>query len=119
MAISSKNTSLRIGLDLEREVLDKRIELRVEKMFSEGIVDEVSSLAKDLGVTAKKALGVNQVLELLAGRIDLATAKAETVSATRKFARRQLSWFRRDNKITWLNAQDEDLLEQARRLVGK
>lgn len=107
---------VRIGLELDREILDQRIELRVEKMFEAGLVEEVKVLAKELGVTASKALGVSQVLDLLAGRIDLATAKAETVSATRKFARRQLSWFRRDSKITWLNAQDADLLEQAHRL---
>ncbi|MGA0732876.1 MAG: tRNA (adenosine(37)-N6)-dimethylallyltransferase MiaA, partial [Candidatus Nanopelagicales bacterium] len=71
------------------------------------------------GVTARKALGVSQVLDFLAGRIDLATAKEETVTATRKFSRRQMSWFRRDNKITWLNAQDEDLFEQAHRLGSK
>ena len=106
---------VRIGLELDREILDKRIELRVEKMFQEGI----KGLAADLGVTASKALGVSQVLSLLAGEIDLETAKAETVNATRKFSRRQMSWFRRDGKIQWLNAQDEDLLLQAHRLGVK
>ncbi|MGA1450239.1 MAG: tRNA (adenosine(37)-N6)-dimethylallyltransferase MiaA [Candidatus Nanopelagicales bacterium] len=110
---------LRIGLELDREILDSRIALRVEKMFEMGIVEEVKSLASKLGVTARKALGVSQVLDFLAGRIDLATAKEETVTATRKFSRRQMSWFRRDNKITWLNAQDEDLFEQAHRLGSK
>lgn len=110
---------VRIGLELDREILDKRIELRVEKMFQEGIIEEVKGLASDLGVTASKALGVSQVLSLLAGEIDLETAKAETVNATRKFSRRQMSWFRRDGKIQWLNAQDEDLLLQAHRLGVK
>lgn len=110
---------VRIGLELDREILDKRIELRVEKMFQEGIIEEVKGLAKDLGVTASKALGVSQVLSLLAGEIDLEAAKAETVNATRKFSRRQMSWFRRDGKIQWLNAQDEDLLLQAHRLGVK
>ncbi len=110
---------VRIGLELDREILDSRIALRVEKMFEMGIVEEVESLASELGVTARKALGVSQVLDFLAGRIDLATAKEETVTATRKFSRRQMSWFRRDSKITWLNAQDEDLFEQAHRLGSK
>lgn len=110
---------VRIGLELDREILDSRIALRVEKMFEMGIVEEVKSLASELGVTARKALGVSQVLDFLAGRIDLATAKEETVTATRKFSRRQMSWFRRDSKITWLNAQDEDLFEQAHRLGSK
>lgn len=110
---------VRIGLDLARDVLDQRIELRVEKMFQDGIVQEVERLAANLGVTARKALGVSQVLDFLAGKTDLTQAKTDTVLATRKFARRQLSWFRRDEKITWLSAQDENLLEQTHRLVTK
>lgn len=110
---------VRIGLDLARDVLDQRIDLRVERMFERGIVAEVQAVQAELGVTAKKALGVSQVLEYLSGKIDLAQAKADTALATRKFARRQLSWFRRDQKITWLNAQDRDLFEQTRRLGVK
>jgi len=110
---------VRIGIDIDRDILDERILLRVEKMFSDGIVAEVEGLKSEFGVTAAKALGVSQVLQLLAGEIDLAQAKTDTAAATRKFARRQLSWFRRDDKITWLSAQDENLLEQAHRLVTK
>jgi tRNA dimethylallyltransferase len=110
---------VRIGIEIAREILDERILLRVEKMFEDGIVAEVENLKSEFGVTAAKALGVSQVLQLLAGEIELAQAKADTAAATRKFARRQLSWFRRDKKITWLSAQDENLLEQAHRLVTK
>lgn len=110
---------VRIGIDIDRDILDERILLRVEKMFSDGIVAEVEGLKSEFGVTAAKALGVSQVLQLLSGEIDLAQAKTDTAAATRKFARRQLSWFRRDDKITWLSAQDENLLEQAHRLVTK
>ncbi len=110
---------VRIGLEIERDLLDERILLRVEKMFEDGIVAEVEKLKSEFGVTAAKALGVSQVLQLLAGEIELSHAKADTAAATRKFARRQLSWFRRDEKITWLSAQDENLLEQAHRLVTK
>lgn len=109
----------RIGIEIDREILDERIIARVEKMFSDGIVPEVERLKSEFGVTAAKALGVSQVLQLLAGEIELAQAKTDTAAATRKFARRQLSWFRRDDKITWLSAQDENLLEQAHRLVNK
>ena len=110
---------VRIAIDLARDSLDARIELRVEKMFEDGIVKEVQGLAGALGVTASKALGVSQVLDLLNERCDLSQAKSATVLATRKFARRQLAWFRRDEKIVWLSAQDEDLLAQTHRLVGK
>jgi tRNA dimethylallyltransferase len=88
-------------------------------MFEDGIVKEVQGLAGALGVTASKALGVSQVLDLLNEKSDLSQAKSATVLATRKFARRQLAWFRRDEKIVWLSAQDEDLLAQTHRLVGK
>ena len=110
---------VRIAIDLARDSLDSRIELRVEKMFEDGIVKEVQGLAGALGVTASKALGVSQVLDLLNEKSDLSQAKSATVLATRKFARRQLAWFRRDEKIVWLSAQDEDLLAQTHRLVGK
>ena len=110
---------VRIAIDLARDSLDARIELRVEKMFEDGIVKEVQGLAGALGVTASKALGVSQVLDLLNERCDVSQAKSATVLATRKFARRQLAWFRRDEKIVWLSAQDEDLLAQTHRLVGK
>ncbi len=110
---------VRIAIDLARDSLDARIELRVEKMFEDGIVKEVQGLAGELGVTASKALGVSQVLDLLNERCDVSQAKSATVLATRKFARRQLAWFRRDEKIVWLSAQDEDLLAQTHRLVGK
>ena len=110
---------VRIAIDLARDSLDARIELRVEKMFEAGIVKEVQGLAGALGVTASKALGVSQVLDLLNERCDVSQAKSATVLATRKFARRQLAWFRRDEKIVWLSAQDEDLLAQTHRLVGK
>ena len=110
---------VRIAIDLARDSLDARIELRVEKMFEAGIVKEVQGLAGALGVTASKALGVSQVLDLLNEKSDLSQAKSATVLATRKFARRQLAWFRRDEKIVWLSAQDEDLLAQTHRLVGK
>ena len=110
---------VRIAIDLDRDSLDARIELRVEKMFEAGIVKEVQGLAGALGVTASKALGVSQVLDLLNERCDVSQAKSATVLATRKFARRQLAWFRRDEKIVWLSAQDEDLLAQTHRLVGK
>ena len=110
---------VRIAIDLARDSLDSRIELRVEKMFEDGIVKEVQGLAGALGVTASKALGVSQVLDLLNERSDVSQAKSATVLATRKFARRQLAWFRRDEKIVWLSAQDEDLLAQTHRLVGK
>jgi tRNA dimethylallyltransferase len=105
-----------IGLDRDTAELDERIEQRVDTMFAHGLVDEVRALLplglRD-GRTASRALGYQQVLAALDGDGDLATATAETVRATRRFVRRQRSWFRRDQRITWLDAARPDLLAAA------
>ena len=93
-----------IGLQLPRDELDERIERRVDRMWREGFVEEVRTLEGDGlrdGVTASRALGYVQVLALLAGEPDEQSARDETVRATRRFARRQESWFHRDPRITW------------------
>lgn len=106
-----------IGLSLDREVLDERIALRVEKMWADGFVDEVRRLeATGLreGRTACRAIGYRQVLQLLAGQVDEAAAKEGTITRTRRFARKQLGWFRRDDRITWVDATRpaEDLADE-------
>jgi tRNA dimethylallyltransferase len=105
-----------IGLDRDTAELDERIEQRVDTMFAHGLVDEVRALLPlglRAGRTASRALGYQQVLTALDGDGDLATAAAETVRATRRFVRRQRSWFRRDQRITWLDAARPDLLAAA------
>ncbi len=95
------------GLDVPRDVLDERIEQRVEKMWADGLVDEVRGLAAHglrEGRTASRALGYRQVLAFLDGELTEAEAKQATTSGTRRFARKQLGWFRRDPRITWLPA---------------
>ena len=96
---------VQLGIDVPYDVLDQRIALRVERMWEQGFVDEVRALEqrglRD-GVTAVRALGYAPVLQYLDGLIDEGTAKATTAQTTRRFARRQLSWFRRDPRITWL-----------------
>ncbi|GGM62116.1 tRNA dimethylallyltransferase [Longimycelium tulufanense] len=96
-----------IGLDRAPAELDERVDLRVERMFDAGLVDEVGALEKvglRQGRTASRALGYQQVLAALDGEYDLATAAVETARATRRFVRRQRSWFRRDQRITWFDA---------------
>jgi len=95
-----------IGLRMNRADLDRRIDARVERMWQDGFVDEVRRLAAaglSEGPTASKALGYEQVLRMLAGRAEESDARAETVRATRRFARRQESWFNRDQRICWLD----------------
>ena len=113
-------SDVRIALDMPRDLLDKRISERVHQMFEDGFVDEVKSLEKNLrlGKTAFRALGYSQVLSLLAGEITEDEAITLTINATKKFARRQLSWFRRDPLIHWLDATSPDLFEESLRLIG-
>ena len=108
--------AVQLGLVAAREVLDGRIDARVDRMWAAGLVEEVRGLA-DRGLregrTASRALGYAQVLDLLDGRCTDAEARADTARATRRLARRQESWFRRDPRITWLPAGAPDLVERA------
>ena len=105
-----------VGVDVPRPMLDERIALRVEQMWAAGLVEEVGRLeAAGLraGRTASRALGYAQVLRHLAGEIDEDEARERTVSATRRFARRQDAWFRKDQRISWLRYDDPALLARA------
>jgi len=100
--------SVRIGLRIQREELAVRIEQRVEHMWRAGFVDEVRGLdgaGLRESLTAKRALGYAQVLKALDGTISIEQASIETVVATRKFAKRQDSWFGRDSTIQWFDAE--------------
>lgn len=97
------------GLALDRAELDRRIELRVHQMWDQGFVSEVTELERRglrSGRTASRALGYRQVLSYLADEVTEAEAMLATVHGTRRFARKQLGWFRRDPRITWLAAGD-------------
>ena len=112
--------AVQLGLDVPRPILDERIDRRVDLMFEHGFVDEVRDLlGKGLlaGRTANRALGYSQVIALLAGELSEAEARERTAQATRRFARRQDSWFRKDPRITWLAYDDPDLLERALSVV--
>jgi tRNA dimethylallyltransferase len=106
--------TLIIGLDWETERLDERLQTRTDMMFAGGLVTEVTELCerglRD-GVTASRALGYAQVLEALdAGGTEeaLAHAAERTFIGTRRYVRRQRSWFRRDHRIHWLDGAAED-----------
>ncbi|GAB2650545.1 tRNA (adenosine(37)-N6)-dimethylallyltransferase MiaA [Prescottella soli] len=109
-----------IGVDRETEALDARIRLRTELMFDKGLVDEVQALVEvglREGVTAQRAIGYAQVLAMLDGEYDLAEALERTFIGTRRYVRRQRSWFRRDPRVHWLDAADPNLVDDALRLV--
>jgi tRNA dimethylallyltransferase len=107
--------AVQLGVRVDRPELDRRIEARVGRMWEAGLVAEVRQLAADTplnggglraGKTASRALGYQQVLRFLDGEWTEEQACEETIRATRRFARRQESWFRRDPRVTWLNAGD-------------
>ncbi|MGW0927813.1 tRNA (adenosine(37)-N6)-dimethylallyltransferase MiaA [Streptomyces sp. NPDC002644] len=98
--------TVQIGVDVPRPELDERIARRVDRMWEAGLVEEVRALeAQGLreGRTASRALGYQQILAALAGECTDDEARAETVRATKRFARRQDSWFRRDPRVHWLS----------------
>jgi tRNA dimethylallyltransferase len=93
------------GLDVPRDVLYQRINANVEKMFREGLVEEVKKLLKGtLSSTAQKALGLKEVGYFLSGDMTLEEAKEQLKMNTRRYAKRQLTWFRADKRIRWINA---------------
>jgi tRNA dimethylallyltransferase len=100
-----------IYLGLDRPDLGERVDARVDRMWEQGLVEEVRDLGP-LGVTAGRALGYAQASKQLAGELSEAEARARTKAATRRFVRRQRSWFRRDPRIHWLDPS-HDLLTQA------
>ncbi|MFE9098203.1 tRNA (adenosine(37)-N6)-dimethylallyltransferase MiaA [Streptomyces sp. NPDC007264] len=109
--------TLQIGVDVARPELDERIARRVDRMWEAGLVDEVRALeAQGLrqGRTASRALGYQQVLGALARQCTMEEARAETVRATKRFARRQDSWFRRDPRVHWLSGAAADRTELPR-----
>jgi tRNA dimethylallyltransferase len=104
--------TLQLGLDLDTAELDRRVDLRVTRMFEAGLVDEVKELEKQglrVGRTASRALGYQQVLDQLDADHDMLAAAAATALSTRRFVRRQRSWFRRDQRIEWLDAAGDNL----------
>ncbi|MGC5245609.1 tRNA (adenosine(37)-N6)-dimethylallyltransferase MiaA [Gordonia sp. DT219] len=105
-----------LALDRETADLDDRIARRTAAMFADGLVDEVADLVgKGLrdGRTARRAIGYAQTLAALDGEYDLARAEELTFIGTRRYVRRQRSWFRRDHRIVWLDAATADLTARA------
>ena len=108
--------SLQIGVDIDRHTLDPRITRRVHEMFEAGLVDEVRRLlAAGLadGRTARTAIGYRQVAAYLAGETSLDDAVEATITATRRFSRRQDRWFRKDPRVVWVRWDDPERVDQA------
>lgn len=111
---------LEIGVNGSRDDLVLRLEQRVHKMWQLGLVEEARELIPHgirEGKTSSRAIGYSQALAQIDGDFTEAEAIADTVRLTQKYARRQMSWFRRDNRIQWLDYQDDQMTSKAAHLV--
>ena len=111
--------AIQVGLGVDREVLRERLAARVHRMVDAGLLEEVrhlDTLGLRRGKTASRALGYSQFLRVIDGTSTVEAAAEETIVATRQFARRQLTWFRADPRITWLDWQDPGLAGKAAEL---
>jgi tRNA dimethylallyltransferase len=114
--------TVQIGVDIDRDTLDERIAARVDAMFAGGFVEEVRHLL-DHGLadgrTAPRAIGYREVVAHLRGELTEQQAKEQTAQATRRFARRQDSWFRKDPRIIWIAHDDPQLVDKALSKIGR
>lgn len=111
--------AVQIGLDCDRAVLDERVERRVERMWEQGLVEEVVGLLlQGMGRTAGRAVGYAEVIAMIRGEGDEATARAAVVANTRRLARKQMTWFGRDQRVHWLDSRDPDLVARALDVVA-
>lgn len=100
-----------VGLRMEMSVLEKRIRLRVEKMYADGLIEEARGLRTNferLSKTALQAIGYSEVFDALDGKISESDAKQLTVIRTRQLAKKQMTWFRRQHRIAWIDVSEND-----------
>jgi tRNA dimethylallyltransferase len=116
-------TILRIGLDPDRALLYDRINRRVEAMFEGGLIEETRNLREKYGDAARplETIGYKQVVQLLRGELDVKQAIAAVQQAHRNYAKRQITWFRREPEVEWISGFGDDprVIEQAAGLVEK
>ena len=109
---------IKIGLELPKEELHININSRVDKMIQDGLVEEVSSLKGYSDVNALQTVGYSEIFEHLDGKMSLATAVEEIKKNTRQYAKRQMTWFKKDKEINWVNTnQTGEILSMAQKLV--
>ena len=109
---------IKIGLELPKEELHANINLRVDKMINDGLVEEVRSLNGYRDVNALRTVGYSEILGHLDGKISLETAIEAIKKNTRQYAKRQMTWFKKDKEISWVNAEQEsEIVSMAQKLV--
>lgn len=109
---------IKFGLELPKEELHRNINSRVDKMLQEGLLEEVGSLNGYRDVNALQTVGYSEIFQHLDGKMSLANAIEEIKMNTRQYAKRQMTWFKKDKEINWVNAkQTGDILSMAQKLV--
>ena len=116
---NSKPKPTLVGLHIEREVLHKRIEGRVEQMYASGLLEEAAGLMKlDLSPTALQAIGYAEAFAVLENKITEKQARERTVIRTRQFAKRQMTWFRNQLNVEWIDTAGFQSLENLAEAVS-
>ena len=109
---------IKIGLELSKEELHANINLRVDKMIDDGLIEEVRSLNGYRDVNALQTVGYSEIFEHLDGKTSLEAAIEEIKKNTRKYAKRQMTWFKKDKEINWVNAKQRgEIVSMAQKLV--
>lgn len=114
--------AVQFGLSVDPEVLNARINARVDAMIGAGLVDEVRGLLSRgfrQGVTAPQAIGYKEIVEALEGRCTLDEAIETIKLATRRYGKRQRTWFRRDRRIRWIDANQGDAEKVAQEILAQ
>ncbi|HEU5168165.1 MAG TPA: tRNA (adenosine(37)-N6)-dimethylallyltransferase MiaA [Chitinophagaceae bacterium] len=111
---------IKIGLELSKEDLYNNINSRVDKMIKMGLVEEVRLLKGYSHVNALQTVGYSEIFEHFDGKMSLATTIEEIKKNTRQYAKRQMTWFKKDKEINWVSArQTADIISMAQKLVGQ
>jgi tRNA dimethylallyltransferase len=110
---------IKIGLNTSRELLYNRINLRVDEMMQNGLLDEVVSSKPYQQLNALKTVGYTELFDFLDGKTDLLSAIEMIKQNTRRFAKRQLTWFKRDEEINWFEPNDETIISKIENLLNK
>jgi len=101
--VSRNFKTISVGLTAERETIYKRINERVDNMMEEGLLDEVKSLVKFKNLNSLNTVGYKEIFKYLDGEVDLDFAISEIKKNTRRFAKRQITWFKKDKDIEWFD----------------
>lgn len=104
--------SLKIGLELPRPLLYERINLRVEQMMAQGLLEEVSSLLPYSDLKALKTVGYSELFAYLEGHLSFEKAVSKIKQHSRNYAKRQLTWFKKDSDINWFDPRDREAIER-------